>query len=149
MDYQANVQEIYTIPNSQISREWVGKLFSDLIESKEVSDETISQYVSPNYIQKVDGKTLNFSEYVSHMKSLKASIQSVKITIERCMIQGNAFFTVHTAEAVKKNGDRVVAKVIGYFEVKDGKLIFCDELTKTLVGSKEDEDLGSRTHSKS
>ncbi len=144
MDHQANMQEIYNIPDSGITKDWIQGTFAQVVENPNVDEATISQYYSQDFIQRVDGHTLNYHDFVNHMKALRDVFDTLKITIERCMIQGNSYFTIHRADGVKKNGEKVVARVIAYYEVKDGKITLCDELVKILVGEKEDEDLGSR-----
>jgi len=146
MDYQIPIQSAaYSIPseNQSVTMSWIQKLFTDVIENPIADEEIIAQYFSPDFIQRVDGKTHAYADFVQHVKALKASVRFLKVTIERCLIQGNSFCTIHCLNGVKKNGEVIEARVIAYFQVEDGKLTLCDELTKILKGNKEDEDLGS------
>jgi len=144
MDCQANIQEVYTIPCPTVTQEWIHNMFTDVIENQTADEEAVSQYFSKDFVQYVNGHTLNYDDFVEHIRALKAAIHSVKYTIERCMIQGNSFFTIHRVDAINNKGEEVIARIIAYFEVKEGKIVLCDEMTKLLAGSKEEEDLGSR-----
>lgn len=144
MDHQANSQEIYNIPYPGITKDWIREMFTEVVENPNADEAIIAQYFSEDFIQRVDGHTLNYHDFVNHMKALQGVFETLKITIEQCMIQGNSYFTIHRADGVKKNGEKIMARVIAYYEVKEGKITLCDELTKILVGGKEDADLGSR-----
>jgi hypothetical protein len=122
---------------------FIKKVFEDVIENMEADEAIISKYFSPAYIQYVDGHTLNYLDFVEHMKKQKNLVHSAKVTIDRCLIENERICTVHRVDLIKKNGEHIAAKVIAYFELKNGKIVLCDELTKILKGNKEDHDIGS------
>lgn len=91
------------------------------------------------YIQYVDSH--NCREFIQHMASQKTIIKFAKTTIKHCVVEGKGF--ARRVDAVKKNGDKLAVKVILYFEIKNGKIILCDELTKLLVGEEGDLNIVS------
>lgn len=133
---------VSTIKES-LSRNFIEKVFKEVIENLDADEETISEYFSPYYTQYVDGHKLNYEDFVQHMRLQKSLLTSAKITIEYCVIEGNAICTVHKVDAIKKNGDKIVVKVIAYFEIEDEKIILCDELIYLLKGGDEDQNIGS------
>lgn len=124
-------------------KNFIKKVFEDVIENMAADETVISQYFSPSYVQHVDGHTLDYQDFVQHMKTQKKRIHSAKVTIDRCLAEDNKICTVHRVEMSKKNGEHIAAKVISYFELEKGKIVLCDELTKIIEGHKEDQDIGS------
>lgn len=122
---------------------FIQKVFNEVIENMDADESVISQYFSPDYIQHVDGHTLNYTEFVEHMRVQKTVLESAKVSIEKCIETENKICTVHRVDAVKKNGDCLAVKLVAYFEVEDGKITFCDELTYLLHGHKTDKNIGS------
>lgn len=104
----------------------------------------IEQYFSPNYIQIVDGKQIDYDEFVAHLKVLKEATNSITITIKSIAEGQNCVHTQHIAHAEKKNGEVSEFEVFACFHLLDGKIIRCEELTRMISGAKSDGDLGSR-----
>lgn len=101
-------------------------------------------YYSKEYIQHVDGKTLNYAEFLAHMNDLHKSLSSLEIEFLDIVAQGDKVATRHLAYGVKKDGREIEVLVVAIFGFKDGKLVSCDELTHMVKGAKEDKDIGSR-----
>lgn len=128
---------------TQRNKAFINQLFKDVIEDLSANEKTISKYFSPSYIQHVDGHTLNYQDFLQHMIMQKSILTFVKVSIERCIVEGNKICTQHTVNAIKKNGDSIAVKVISYFEIENGKIVLCDELTHLLRGVDEDKSIGS------
>jgi limonene-1,2-epoxide hydrolase len=126
-----------------LNKNFIEKVFKEVIEDLNANEEIISQYFSPHYIQHVDGHHLNYQDFVQHMVVQKSLLDSIKVCIEHCVIEGNAICTVHRVDAIKKNGEKIAIKVISYFEVENKKIILCDELTHLLEGDEMNQNIGS------
>ena len=120
-------------------------MFRDVMESAEFSPSVISEYFHPDYMQHVDGKVLNFEEFVQHMKHLRSKVSQVKIHFQHLVEEGDTVCSLHFAEGKKTNNQMVKMKVIAFFKFRKDKLILCDELTFMIHGGKEDKNLGSDT----
>jgi len=120
------------------------KIFSDIFEADTFDEKIIRKYFHPKYQQHVNGKILNFDQFVDHMKAIKDTLGSVKIYFERLIEEDDWVCSVHYAEGKKKDGNIVKAKVIAFFKFEQDKIILCDEMTHLLAGNTEDEDIGSR-----
>ncbi len=92
----------------------------------------------------LDGKTLNYGDFVSLMKEQKAVMEKVQVTVTHIVVDGDKIATSHTVNGVKRDGSEIEAEIIAIFQVRDGKLVLCDALTRLANGSREDRDLGSR-----
>lgn len=125
------------------NRQLIENVFHHVIEDMEADEKAIAEYIHPDFIQYVDGHTSNYHDFVQHMRAQKALLDSVKITIEHCVSEGNQLCTVHYANAIKKSGEHITVKVVAYWHIKDGKVILCDELTTLINGSAEDRHIGS------
>ena len=79
------------------------------------------------------------------MEVLKNAVHSTQITFEHLVAENDKVCSIHYAQGIKSNGQKIKAKVIALFQFQDDQLILCDELTHLVEGSTEDRDLGSRT----
>jgi hypothetical protein len=97
------------------------------------------------FIQEVfSGKTLDYQQFVAHMKAQKKIIKSAKITFKYIIVEGDKIATLHIVDAIKQDGSCIEAQVNAIFQIKDKRIFLCDELTHLIKGDKSDKDLGSR-----
>jgi len=126
------------------SKKIVTEFLKYMIESDAITEEVLIKYLHPDFIQHVDGKTLNRDDCIAHAKSVKSSVRSGKVTFEHVICEQNKVCTVHIPEGVTKEGNTVKFKVIAYFELKDNKISLFDELTMMIEGGVSDRDITSR-----
>lgn len=118
----------------------------DSVLGKQIgSIPVIEQFFSRNYIQVVDGKKIDFDEFVAHMKVLREATESITITIKSIAEGDSCVHTQHFAKALKKDGSCSEYEVFACFTILDNKIVRCEELTRMIQGGKSDRDLGSRT----
>lgn len=110
-------------------KQFVKNALVDVVESMSVAEETYVKYFSKQYVQHVDGKTLDYSQLIAHMNAQKSILKSAKITFKHFIAEGNKVSSAHIVDAVKKNGGIIKAQVNALIELKDGKIVLCDELT--------------------
>jgi ketosteroid isomerase-like protein len=122
----------------------VKHIFTEMFKHEAFDHAFVSEYFHPDYIQDFDGKTLNYCQFIEHMKVKKASLKHVKIEFDQLVAEKDTVCSIHYAHVIKADGSKVKTKVIACFTIKDNKLFSCDELTHLLVGDQEDRDLGSR-----
>jgi len=112
--------------------------------SNAFDEGAIARYFSPRYVQKTDGRTLDYAGFVAHVRELKRTLKKVKITFERVIAEGANVVSIHRAEAEKIAGGRIAIRVFALFVIDDGMIVLCDELTRLEQGAHEDRDLASR-----
>lgn len=130
----------------QSAKEVILALFRDVVQAPVLDMQAVERYVSPRYVQHVDGVTLDYAGFVAHMQKQKKAIAAMSVAFV-ALVQdpdGHVVFSHHVVEARKKDGGLVRVKVLAQFTVADGRLVGCDELTQLLSGAHEDRDLGSR-----
>ncbi|MFK3841790.1 nuclear transport factor 2 family protein [Serratia sp. NPDC087055] len=103
----------------------------------------IAEFFHADYHQQVDGKTLDYSQFVQHMALLKQLTRSMTLVFVAVAGQGDAVLTHHLVRVEKRDGGSSLVKVLAHFTVRDGKISACDELTQLLEGEHGDRDLGS------
>jgi limonene-1,2-epoxide hydrolase len=128
----------------EFNKSLIERAFQEVFASDAFDEAAIARYFSPRYVQKTDGRTLDFAGFVAHVRELKHTLKNVKITFERIIAEGANVFSIHRAEAEKVSGDRVAVRVFGLFMIDEGKIVLCDELTHLEQGAAEDRDLASR-----
>ncbi|TIX87532.1 nuclear transport factor 2 family protein [Rhizobium sp. P44RR-XXIV] len=106
--------------------------------------EQYAGLLTPDYIQRVDGKQLDYAGFLHHSAALQASLSSSSVSFEHFVTDGVSAATVHIAEALKINGERIRLKVIAYYQFRENRICLVDELTHLLEGTSQDRDLGSR-----
>lgn len=126
------------------NKEIIRSAFRDIFGSDKVDEAKVALYFSPEYIQHVDGKTINYAQFIKHLHEQRKTLASIKVTFLTIASEGDIVFSNHLITATKHDGAELQGKVIAQFTVKDGKIVGCDELTLMLTGSKKDKDLGSR-----
>ena len=119
-------------------------IFENIMQSSSLDIIEVEKYISPDYVQFVDGVELNYSGFVEHIKKQKEVIQSLSVDFLSMAEEGDTIFTNHVVTATKKDGSIIRVKVIAQFTIHDNRLVRCDELTHLLSGSHEDRDIGSR-----
>lgn len=125
-------------------KQFIQETFLNVIENMNATEKTYAKYFSKDYIQYVDGKKLNYSDFVTHMKAQKSVMKSIKVTFKHIVAEGDKLATIHIVNGIKKDGSRIEAQVNALFQIKNNKIILCDELTHLIKGEKSDRDLGSR-----
>jgi ketosteroid isomerase-like protein len=130
-----------TEKNKQLIKDSFNTLFSKL----DASEESVSQFFDKNYKQNVDGKTLDYKGFLQHIKVLFSQLESCRVEFEHIIAEGDKVCTVHYPIAVKKNGVKVKAEVHALFQINNGKIVLCHELTHLHEGEEKDRDLGSAT----
>ncbi|BAU74690.1 nuclear transport factor 2 family protein [Metapseudomonas furukawaii] len=126
------------------SKQRIFDLFHDLVQAETLDPEKVADYLDPDYQQRVDGVLLDYQGFIAHMHRQKEAIARVEVEFLCLVAEGNVVFSNHQVHALTRDGRRVVVKVIAQFELKQGRLLRCDELTRLVSGTQEDEDLGSR-----
>jgi predicted SnoaL-like aldol condensation-catalyzing enzyme len=132
------------IRQEEFNKSLVERAFQDVFASNAFDEGAISRYFSPRYVQKSDGRTLDYAGFVAHVRELKRMVKNVKITFERAVAEGASVVSIHRAEAKKVAGGRVAVRVFALFVIEEGKIVSCDELTHLERGAAEDRDLASR-----
>ncbi|EJD6401783.1 nuclear transport factor 2 family protein [Providencia rettgeri] len=127
--------------NMQLVKQALNAVLGEDIGSRSVAQK----YFSDEYIQIVDGKKINFNEFIAHLQALKQATQSITITIKSIAEGENCVHTQHLAKAIKKDGSVSEFEVFACFQIANNKIIRCEELTRMLKGAGADQDLGSRT----
>lgn len=123
----------------------IQQIFQEIIGSNEVNIDKVNQYFAQDYIQKVDGKVLNLTQFIQHMQLQKQHIQNATTEFLALAEDGNIVFSNHIVHAEKKDGNKVAIQVIAQFSFNaEEKIYLCDELTHLIIGNQQDTDLGSR-----
>jgi predicted SnoaL-like aldol condensation-catalyzing enzyme len=133
-------------PTSQekLNKSLVERAFQDVFGSDTLDEAAIARYFSPRYVQKTDGRTLDFPGFVAHVRELKRTVKNVRISFERMVAEGANVVSIHRAEAEKVAGGRIAIRVFALFVIDEGKIVLCDELTRLEQGAAGDRDLASR-----
>lgn len=115
----------------------------DLVENMQADEKTIATYISPKYVQFVNGKKIDYQGFIRHMALQKQHIKSAKVKFIQVIAMNNVVSSIHEATVTKKDGSTSVIKVIGHMTYEGIKLIGVDELTSVVQGDSQDNKLSS------
>lgn len=108
-------------------------------------DETLlKRFFSERYTQIVNGESLDYKGFVAHIRLLKKITKCLELTLISSAAEGTNVHTHHTVRAIKNDGTESEFEVFAHFEVEDGRITSCRELTHQIAGAAHDKDLGSR-----
>lgn len=107
------------------------------------NEARIRALFAPDYQQYVDGKQLDFADFVTHMATLKKLTRSMEVTLLAIASQQDEVLTHHRVAIRKRDGNDSEVEVFAHFTLQDGMIIRCEELTRLLQGAAEDRQLGS------
>ena len=125
------------------NKELIRTVFHLLFESESLDETVITSYFSTDYVQHVDNETLDFTEFISHIKKVREKIASCRINFNTLIVENNIVFSNHTVNAIMKNGASIQQHVLAEFRLCNGRINFCDELTCHQKGDKSESNLGS------
>lgn len=104
----------------------------------------VEKYFANNYIQYVDDKTLDYEQFVDHIKNLKQAVIRCSIDFELLEQHNNVIHSIHVVRVVKNDSSKVRVRVEGKFTFEQDKIILTNERTQLLEGEHQDADLGWR-----
>jgi hypothetical protein len=137
---------IYASPHKQLSSEEAKQLVKDAVvyalENKDPNMD-YGKYVSRDFINKVDDKTFNFDQWVTHQKNIKTLVQSMKPTFVTLVAENNIVAVTYFIHLIKKDGSELDVKDMGFFVIKNHKIIYVEELTRLINGAEKDKNIGS------
>ena len=121
----------------------IKSFFQAIFENENFKPEIVKDYLSQDYIQIVDNNPpMNYQDFINHIITQKKIIPKANITFTEFVAQGDKVAEIHLVKANKKNNSLVEAKIIAVWTIKNGKITKCEEMSKILTGTKEDEKLG-------
>ena len=110
-----------------------------------VHDESeLQPFFSPDYQQCVDGKVMNYRQFLKHIQTLKQHSRQMQLRIIACAAAQQGVFTRHQVAVTQSDGHVSEFEVMAHFELRDGRIYRCHELTRQTAGPQHDSDLGSR-----
>jgi len=127
-----------------LGKSLIENLFRNVLTASKVDNSVFERYIDPSYVQTVDGVTLDYAAFISHINYQKKVITTMKVEFVTIVQEDNVVFTNHIVTIQKKDGSSLKAHVIAQFTVKNNRLVACDELTRLIEGNQEDRDIGSR-----
>src|SRR5262249_16743080 len=93
------------------ARRFLEDMFDRLFDPA-ASAEAVGAFFAPDYVQEVDGKRLDYSAFLDHVRLLKRTLERASVTFEQLLVDGSTIADIHVVDAHKKNGERLRVKVL-------------------------------------
>src|ERR1700730_2716350 len=71
------------------NKAFIQQMFRDVIEPDAFDEQAVGRYFSPKYVQRVDGKTLDFAGFSDHLRAVKGAVTNVRVTFDQLVADGN------------------------------------------------------------
>ncbi|WP_034914425.1 hypothetical protein [Erwinia sp. 9145] len=126
------------------SKEIITAMLQDIICHPVHDEQLIARYFDPAYQQCVDGKWLEYRDFVKHMAVLKTHAKDMAVVVRSVVGEGDTVFTHHYVTVENRQGVNSEFEVLACFTLSSEKIVRCEELTRMIGGSHDDHDLGSR-----
>lgn len=128
-----------------MSKEILKSMFENIYDPQIDPKEYIQKVVSKTYIQIVDGHQIGYDCFIDHIIKQREIMKDISFDFIYLIEEGINVASLHRVYATKINSnEKIVAEVHAFFQFKDGLLESCNERTRIVKGSREDEDLGRR-----
>jgi hypothetical protein len=124
-------------------KELVKQAFAEVLANPTFDRKKITQYFSTDYKQHVDGKILDYDQFVAHVELVKKRTSGLIFDYATIVQEGKIVFTNHKVTATMENGEVSVTHLIAEFHIEQDRIVYCSEMSRLLTGKKEDGDLGS------
>jgi hypothetical protein len=101
------------------------------------------KYVSKDFLNPIDGNTFNYEQWVAYQKRIKSMVKSMKSTFDYRIAEGNDVAAIFRIKLVKNDGTELEVKDMGFFKIKDHKIVYMEELARLAQGNEQDKNIGS------
>lgn len=129
---------------SLLTEQRVEQALQVMINTDQFQIERIQDYFAQCYAQTVNGESLGYAEFISHMKLLHATVKAMHVDMVTVASKDNKVMTHHHVYVEKENQIHSHFEVFAEFLLEDDKIVACRELTCLIKGEEKDADLGSR-----
>ena len=120
-------------------------LFENIYNPQIDPEKYIQKFVSQKYVQIVDGHKINYNDFLEHIKKQREIIRGISFDFIYLIEESDEVASLHRVYLKKKDNDQeVIAEVHAFFKFENSMLVACDERTRIIQGSDEDQDLGRR-----
>lgn len=119
------------------SKQVVLNALKEVIENPNYDEKLIHAYFSKNYVHRVNGKVYQLQEFMDYLKTTKDQTKAIEIEMVSIVQAGEIVFTNRLVRVISNEDKESMLKVIGEFQVRNGKIYHCDELTHHITEEKD------------
>lgn len=113
---------------------WFQKAIISNIENLSAKEQDYAKTIAEYFIFHGDDVTCNFKQWVARLHTFKSKMKSLKVIFEYVIVEGETVAANYWVIGVKHDGSEMLTKIIAFFKVENNKLVYCDELTRTMKG---------------
>lgn len=117
----------------QAVQEMLTQLFAGVLDP--------AQCMTEDYVQHTDGKRLEYSGFVSHLRHVRNAVREVRFQVLDASCNEDTLADRHVAEVHHHDGRIVRIEVYLFAKLAGGKIRSINEVTRSLDGSDADRAL--------
>lgn len=100
---------------------------------------------SADYVQSTDGNTLNYDEFLQHLKHVRSQISHIVFRVEQACCNAQLLADRHIVTVSWPDNKKTEIEVYMFAQLHEGKICRIDEITRVISGNIEDKSLASAT----
>lgn len=123
---------------------FISQMYTDIVVNFDF--DKLPEYFHNDYYQVTDGKKINIEEFKKHLTTLKATVDKIIVSPFYDALYDEELQTLtlrYTVDVTKKSGTRGLIELIAIFEIKNGKIVRCNEISHALHNVEEFKELAS------
>lgn len=117
------------------------QIWNRLYDKDQDTKSVIEFFFHDDYMQCINGVSMNRREYIDHVIEQKKNIKSMEFKYKNYLSQANELFIIYNAKGKNILDDDVEAEIIAYFEFKDTKVLKIHGQVHLLKGNPSDVDM--------
>lgn len=103
----------------------------------------VEAFFHHDYIQWINGITMNRPEYIDHVISQKRNMVIKNIEYAQFIEKEDVLFAIYYPKGQTHEGENIEAEVIAYFQFKEGKILKIHGQVRLIKGEFSDVDMES------
>lgn len=126
-----------------MSKDWQSWIIQAFDDAFALETFDYSKYIADDFTITINNDEFNFLQWQQHFNHIKALMAKLWVEYHEILVDGNRIFVKQLVHGIKKDGSKVVTKVMALVTVANAKIITIDELAVMAVGSAADQDLAT------
>jgi hypothetical protein len=133
--------------NKTEALDFLTSMYNDIVVGLDLSK--IPVYFKEEYVQVTDGVKTNREEFANHLATLQEVVEKIAVSPFHDALFDEPQQTMtlrYTVDVTKKNGSHGQIELIAIFELADGRVLRCNEISCPLNHVEEFKEIARLSH---
>ena len=107
--------------------------------------ETLSRYITDDFIAYSDGVTMNREEFAAHLDLLRQKLRTFEVKFKKIIASQDCIAAILIVDFFTDTESHSIIQVNAFYSLRDGKVAGLDEMSQLVSGSEADRGLVARS----